>query len=89
MAWVESDCVTIKHGVAGRPVCVNRSRWDCALERISSTDRLVVRLGFRQVKGLAVAEAARIVAPRMNNSFASIDGMWRRSSVPTEALGQL
>lgn len=79
----------IKHGVEVRPVCVNRSRWDCTLERIGSSDRHSVRLGFRQVKGLAVADAARIVAARMNSPFASVDDMWRRSSVPTEALVQL
>ncbi|QCM14107.1 DNA polymerase III subunit alpha (plasmid) [Agrobacterium tumefaciens] len=79
----------IKHGVEVRPVCVNRSRWDCTLERIGGSDRHAVRLGFRQVKGLAVADAARIVAARMNNPFASVDDMWRRSSVPTEALVQL
>ena|GEM_PF-4672559 len=79
----------IKHGIEVRPVCVNRSRWDCTLERIGSTDGHAIRLGFRQVKGLAVADAARIVAARMNNPFSSVDDMWRRSSVPTEALVQL
>lgn len=41
------------------------------------------------MRGLAVAEAARIVAARMNNAFASVDDMWRRSGAPTEALVQL
>lgn len=79
----------IKHGVEVRPVCVNRSRWDCTLERIGSTDRHAVRRGFRQVRGLAVADAARIVTARMNSPFASVDDIWRRSRVPTEALVQL
>lgn len=79
----------IKHGVEVRPVCVNRSRWDCTLERIDTGDRHAVRLGFRQVRGLAVADAARIATARMNSPFASVDDMWRRSSVPTEALVQL
>ncbi len=41
------------------------------------------------MKGLAVADAARIVAARMNSPFVSVDDMWRRSSVPTEAIVQL
>ncbi len=77
------------HGFEVRPVCINRSRWDCTLERIGNSDRNAVRLGFRQVTGLAVADAARIVAARMNNAFASVDDMWRRSGVPSEALVQL
>ncbi len=78
-----------KHGVEVRPVCINRSRWDCTLERIGNTDRHAVRLGMRMVKGLAVADAARIVAARMNRDFESVDDVWRRSNVPTEALVQL
>ncbi|KIV64828.1 DNA polymerase III alpha subunit [Rhizobium sp. UR51a] len=77
------------HGVEIRPVCINRSRWDCTLERIGNTDQHAVRLGMRLVKGLAVADAARIVAARMNKEFESVDDVWRRSDVPTEALVQL
>ncbi|ANL10306.1 error-prone DNA polymerase 1 [Rhizobium sp. N113] len=77
------------HGVEIRPVCINRSRWDCTLERIGDTERHAVRLGMRMVKGLAVADAARIVAARMNKDFESVDDVWRRSDVPTEALVQL
>jgi error-prone DNA polymerase len=77
------------HGVEVRPVCINRSRWDCTLERIGNKDRHAVRLGFRRVKGLAIADAARIIAARMMSGFESIDDMWRRSGVPTEALVQL
>ncbi len=77
------------HGVEVRPVCINRSRWDCTLERIGNSDRHAVRLGFRRVKGLAVADASRIVAARGSGDFGSVDDMWRRSGVPTEALVQL
>ncbi|TWF47646.1 error-prone DNA polymerase [Neorhizobium alkalisoli] len=77
------------HGVEVRPVCINRSRWDCTLEQIGNSDRHAVRLGFRRVKGLAVADASRIVAARGSGDFGSVDDMWRRSGVPTEALVQL
>ena len=78
-----------KHGVEVRPVCINRSRWDCTLEPVGNSDRHAVRLGMHMVKGLAVADAARIVAARMNRDFESVDDVWRRSHVPTEALVQL
>ncbi|MET3858336.1 error-prone DNA polymerase [Rhizobium sp. OAE497] len=78
------------HNVEVRPVCINRSRWDCTLEELeNNTGRHAVRLGMRMVKGLAVADAARIVAARMNRVFESVDDLWRRSNVPTEALEQL
>ncbi|ACM36640.1 MULTISPECIES: error-prone DNA polymerase [Rhizobium/Agrobacterium group] len=77
------------HGVEVRPVCVNRSRWDCTLERIGTTQQHAVRLGMRMVKGLVVADVARIVAARMNGPFDSVDDMWRRSGVPAASLVEL
>ena len=50
------------HGVELRPVDVNHSAWDCTLE--DGADGLALRLGMRQVKGLAKAEAEKIVAAR-------------------------
>ncbi|MBB4233059.1 error-prone DNA polymerase [Rhizobium mongolense] len=75
-----------KHGVEVRPVCINRSRWDCTLEPIDGTDGHAVRLGMRLVRGLATADAARIVAARADEHFASVDDMWRRSGVPVASL---
>jgi error-prone DNA polymerase len=77
------------HGVEIRPVCINRSRWDCTLERIGNTERHAVRLGMRMVRGLAVTDAAKIVAARMNADFGSVDDMWRRSGVPAASLVEL
>lgn len=77
------------HGVEIRPVCINRSRWDCTLERIGNTERHAVRLGMRMVRGLAVADAAKIVAARMNADFESVDDMWRHSGVPAASLVEL
>lgn len=77
------------HGVEVLPVCVNRSRWDCTLEEVGDSGRHAVRLGMRLVKGLAVSDAARIVAARMDGAFASVDDIWRRSGVPAASLVQL
>ncbi|MBY5904178.1 error-prone DNA polymerase [Rhizobium leguminosarum] len=78
------------HGVEIRPVCINRSRWDCTLEPVKGDERRhAVRLGMRLVRGLAAVDAARIVAARANQPFDSIDDMWRRASVPAASLVEL
>ncbi|MBM3519101.1 MAG: DNA polymerase III subunit alpha, partial [Alphaproteobacteria bacterium] len=51
-----------EHGVAVRPVDVGASDWDCTLE--GEGPGAALRLGLRQVKGLAEADAAAIVAAR-------------------------
>ena len=86
-AQIVSDAKS--HGVEVRPVCVNRSRWDCTLEEVRGTDRHAVRLGMRMVRGLSTNDAARIVAARGDQPFSSADDMWRRSGVPTAALVRL
>ncbi|MGG6895879.1 error-prone DNA polymerase [Rhizobium sp. BR 315] len=78
-----------RHGVEVRPVCVNRSRWDCTLESAEGSDRHAVRLGMRMVRGLAEADVARITASRMDLPFESVDDMWRRSGVPAASLVEL
>ena len=78
-----------QHGVEIRPVCVNASRWDCTLEAIEGSRLCAVRLGMRMVKGLSTEDAARIVAARADEPFASADDLWRRSGVPTAALVKL
>ncbi|MGG6898055.1 error-prone DNA polymerase [Rhizobium sp. BR 315] len=78
-----------KHGVEVRPVCVNRSRWDCTLEELEGSDRHAIRLGMRMVHGLAAVDAARIVAARADQPFDSIDDLWRRSGVPATSLVEL
>ena len=76
------------HGVEVRPVCINASRWDCALEPIDD-DLFAVRLGLRMVRGLANGHAAEIVAARCGNPFVSVDDLWRRADVPVASLVQL
>ncbi|MEP7457592.1 error-prone DNA polymerase [Phyllobacterium sp. SB3] len=79
----------LEHDVEVRPVCVNRSRWDCALEPTEDDSRFAVRLGLRMVKGLANAHGGKIVAARADQPFASVDDLWRRCGVPSAALVQL
>jgi error-prone DNA polymerase len=78
-----------EHGIEVRPVCVNNSRWDCTLEPTGKEGRFAVRLGFRMVKGLKNTDMACLVANRMDQPFTSIDDIWRRSKVSTNALSRL
>ena len=79
----------IEHGVVVRPVCINASRWDCTLEPIEGSSRHAVRLGMRLVKGLAVAEVARLVVSRGEVPFDSVDDVWKRSGVQASTLEKL
>ena len=65
-----------------------RPRWDCTLEPIGD-DKFAVRLGFRQVRGLANKDGAEIVAARADRPFESVDDLWRRADVPVASLVQL
>lgn len=50
---------------------------------------LVVVLGMRLVKGLANADAARIVAARADQPFIGVDDLWRWAEVPVTSLVRL
>ncbi|MFM9943435.1 MAG: error-prone DNA polymerase [Hyphomicrobiaceae bacterium] len=53
-----------EHGVEVRPVDVNASDWDATLEPDAADGGLALRLGLRQIEGLAHAEAEKIVRAR-------------------------
>jgi error-prone DNA polymerase len=77
---------TRRHGVEIRPVDVNFSHWDCTLE--PAGDRVALRLGFRQVKGLAAADGEAIVAAR-GSGYDTVPRLWRRAGVGGAALTTL
>jgi error-prone DNA polymerase len=77
------------HGVEVRPVDVNHSRWDCALEPTGNLRRFAVRLGFRMVHGLSNADGGLIPIARAKQPFASIEDLWRRAGIPVKALNHL
>jgi len=77
-----------KHGVEVRPVSINDSHWDCTLE-YTNRRHLAVRLGFRQVRGLANLHGARIVAARGDAPYGSVEEVWRRAGVPRAAIERL
>lgn len=76
------------HGVIVRPVSINHSHWDCTLEKTSGR-HMAVRLGFRQVHGLANIHGAAIVAARGPSPYESVEEVWRRAGVPRAAIERL
>ena len=77
-----------EHGVELRPVDVNRSEWDCTLEPSECQGGVALRLGFRQVKGLAEAETARLVAAR-GNGYPDPAALWRRAGLKAATMDRL
>jgi error-prone DNA polymerase len=77
-----------EHGVEIRPVSINHSHWDCTLEPAPGAHR-AVRLGLRQVRGLANAHGAAIAGARGPAPFESVEEVWRRANVPRAAIERL
>ncbi|UXC90748.1 error-prone DNA polymerase [Sphingobium sp. RSMS] len=77
-----------QHGVEVRPVSINHSYWDCTLEPARGRYK-AVRLGFRQVRGLANIHGAAIVGARGHAPFESVEEVWRRAGVPRAAIERL
>ena len=75
------------HGVVVRPVCINASYWDNTVEP-DGRGGLALRLGFRQIRGLARDEADWIAAAR-GNGYAGPEEIWRRAGVAPAALARL
>ncbi len=71
-----------EHGVEIRPVDVNCSDWDCTIEAGA------LRLGLRQVKGFAEADAARLVAARQK-PYRTPGDIVRRTGLRRGALERL
>ncbi|MGD9803407.1 MAG: error-prone DNA polymerase [Hyphomicrobiaceae bacterium] len=77
------------HGVHVLPVDVNHSEQDCTLEPAPDTQsRFAVRLGLRQVSGLAGAETERLLASR-GNGYSDLRQLWRRAKLRAATLIRL
>ncbi len=77
-----------RHGVEVRPVDVNRSDWDSTLER-KADDTAAMRLGLRQVKGLAESAGQLIAAERAKNAYRSIQQLAERTGLNRRELEAL
>jgi error-prone DNA polymerase len=72
------------HGVEVREIDVNHSDWHCTLEAGGGVKPL--RLGFRQIKGMAQEEAKRLVAARADGRFDTPEALVRRAGLGARAL---
>jgi DNA-directed DNA polymerase III PolC len=80
-----------EHGVRVLPPCINASDWDNRMEwldRPGAAPELALRLGFRQVKGIAEEEARWIVAAR-GNGYLTVEDVWRRAGIGPSTLARL
>ncbi|MCE6969839.1 error-prone DNA polymerase [Cereibacter sphaeroides] len=75
------------HGVVVLPPCINASRWDNIMEP-DGRGRLALRLGFRQIKGVAEEEALWIAAAR-GNGYRAVEDVWRRAGVAPATVTRL
>lgn len=77
-----------RHGIEVRPVCVDHSDWDYSLEdaeRLRFGLQPALRIGLRQVQGLAQDAAERVVAARQQGRFASVAELCQRAALPPKA----
>jgi DNA-directed DNA polymerase III PolC len=80
-----------EHGVTVLPPCIQASHWDNRMEwldRPEAAPELALRLGFRQIKGIAEDEARWITAAR-GNGYQAVEDVWRRAGVGPATLARL
>ena len=78
----------IEHGVAARPVDVNRSEWDSTLEPMAADGTVALRLGLRQIKGFREEAALELVAHR-GKGYGDPEDLWRRAALKPAVLEKL
>ncbi|MCX7422893.1 MAG: error-prone DNA polymerase [Planctomycetia bacterium] len=78
-----------KHGVTVLPVDINRSEWDCTLERHHPEKPLALRLGFCMLSGLSPADANSIVSARGPGPFTSMDDFFHRTGASNSTATRL
>ncbi|MET4675922.1 MULTISPECIES: error-prone DNA polymerase [unclassified Luteibacter] len=69
-----------RHGIAVRPVDVRHSEWDCSLEP-DPRGYWAIRLGFRQIRGVAETVAQTIVRARSQQRFVDIADLCARAGL--------
>ena len=74
-----------EHGVTVRGPDINHSDWDCTLEPAGGKFH-ALRLGLRQIKGFRQAEAAALMAARLDAPFRDPHDVRRRSGLSASSL---
>ena len=77
-----------ENGAEIRPVDVNASDWDCTLEP-GSRGGCALRLGLRQVSGLAKDEIEKKLMAKRGAGYKSVRDLWLRSGLKVASLEKL
>ncbi len=75
------------HGLRVKPVDVTASDWNCSLEHDS--ERIVLRIGLRYVRGLQQSAADALAQARAISPFTSIEDLSRRAQLNKANLAML
>jgi error-prone DNA polymerase len=65
------------HGLRLRPIDINKSEWNCTLER--EQNEILLRLGLRYVRGLRQTSGDAVVANRKDRPFTSVSDLTLRA----------
>ena len=78
-----------ENGVEAREADINHSDWDCTLEPGGSDGGPALRLGLRQISGMAEEEAKKLLAARAQARFADVHDFWMRAGIRLETIERL
>ncbi|MFJ2524562.1 error-prone DNA polymerase [Pseudomonas capeferrum] len=77
-----------RQGIEVRPVDVFHSEWDCTLERVAES-ALAIRLGLRQIRGFAEADARRLEQARAQRPWRDVEDLCLRAGLDERARARL
>ncbi|MCI0913805.1 error-prone DNA polymerase [Pseudomonas putida] len=77
-----------RQGIQVRPVDVAHSQWDCTLEAVAE-GVLAIRLGLRQIRGFAEADARRLEAARALRPWRDVEDLCLRAGLDSSARTRL
>ncbi|MFZ2235268.1 MAG: error-prone DNA polymerase, partial [Dokdonella sp.] len=78
-----------RHGAAVQPVDVRYSEWDCSLVPAPANCHPALRLGLREVRGLAEKAGHAIVQARAQLPFRDVQDLAERAQLDQRALARL
>ncbi len=78
-----------RHGAAVQPVDVRYSDWDCSLVPAPADRHPALRLGLREVRGLAEKAGHAIVQARAISPFRDVQDLAERANLDQRALARL
>jgi error-prone DNA polymerase len=78
-----------ENGVEAREADINHSDWDCTLEPGRSDGGPALRLGLRQISGMAEEEVKKLLAARARARFADVHDFWMRAGIRLETIERL